>query len=80
MSQLVIPWAAVAAALDDRLKESQFSQSIHSLTVSPFKKAISSIALITVNGSWASGIILNNQGLILTSIFWSHGDFEAPHL
>ncbi|KAJ4816290.1 protease-like protein [Rhynchospora pubera] len=65
--QLVIPWGAIASALDNRLKESQFSQSMHNLTVSPFKKAISSVALITVNGSWASGIILNNQGLILTN-------------
>lgn len=62
-----MPWDAVATALNNRLKESQFSQSRHNLTVSPLKKAISSIALITVNGSWASGIILNNRGLILTN-------------
>ncbi|KAJ3698861.1 hypothetical protein LUZ61_002566 [Rhynchospora tenuis] len=65
--QLIIPWCAIATALDNRLKESQFSQSKHNLTISPFKKAISSVALITVNGSWASGIILNNKGLILTN-------------
>ncbi|KAJ3696075.1 hypothetical protein LUZ60_001452 [Juncus effusus] len=34
---------------------------------SPLRKAISSIALITVNGSWASGVIINKQGLILTN-------------
>lgn len=62
-----MPWDAVATALNNRLKESQFSQGMHNLKVSPLKKAISSIALITVNGSWASGIILNNRGLILTN-------------
>jgi peroxisomal leader peptide-processing protease len=67
MLQLVIPWAAIAAALDDRLKEPQISQSMQNITISPLQNAISSVALITVNGSWASGIILNNRGLILTN-------------
>ncbi|XP_059658927.1 glyoxysomal processing protease, glyoxysomal isoform X2 [Cornus florida] len=35
---------------------------------SPVEKALASICLVTVdNGVWASGVLLNNQGLILTN-------------
>ncbi|KAK1275649.1 Glyoxysomal processing protease, glyoxysomal [Acorus gramineus] len=40
----------------------------HYLPQSPSEKAATSVALITIgDGSWASGIVLNNNGLILTN-------------
>ncbi|KAL3522300.1 hypothetical protein ACH5RR_015134 [Cinchona calisaya] len=46
------------------------NESLHSGPVlpSPVEKAISSICLITIDdGAWASGILLNKQGLVLTN-------------
>lgn len=53
------------------------------LSQSPLEKATFSIALVTVGGgTWASGIVLNDQGLILTNAHvlepWRYG--RAPLL
>nr|CAD1819129.1 unnamed protein product [Ananas comosus var. bracteatus] len=43
-------------------------RDFHCLSPSSWKMAISSVALITVgDGAWASGIVLNNRGLVLTN-------------
>ncbi|OVA00367.1 hypothetical protein BVC80_1183g63 [Macleaya cordata] len=52
------------------LETAHFSDSLvsHSSLKSPIEKAMSSIVLITVDdGAWASGVLLNNEGLILTN-------------
>ncbi|KAK9058004.1 hypothetical protein SSX86_022844 [Deinandra increscens subsp. villosa] len=74
--QLVIPWEAIIEAcaafvspntstLKDSLKHDYGSRSVHP---NPVEQAMSSICLITINdGVWASGVLLNNRGLILTN-------------
>ncbi|KAI3814894.1 hypothetical protein L1987_14541 [Smallanthus sonchifolius] len=74
--QLVIPWEAIIKActgflspnttnLKDPLKHDFGSRLIHP---NPVELAMSSICLITINdGMWASGVLLNNHGLILTN-------------
>ncbi|KAK9058005.1 hypothetical protein SSX86_022845 [Deinandra increscens subsp. villosa] len=74
--QLVIPWEAIIEAcaafvspntstLKDSLKHDYGSRSVHP---NPVEQAMSSICLITINdGVWASGVLLNNHGLILTN-------------
>ncbi|KAI3994776.1 hypothetical protein MKX01_037327 [Papaver californicum] len=65
--QLVIPWEAIASVWSDNAHSSD-SLIVHNPLKSPIEKAMSSIALITVNeGVWASGVVLNCQGLILTN-------------
>ncbi|KAI3936936.1 hypothetical protein MKX01_015151 [Papaver californicum] len=65
--QLVIPWEAIASVWSDNVHSSD-SLIVHNPLKSPIEKAMCSIALITINeGAWASGVILNSQGLILTN-------------
>ncbi|XP_010929294.1 glyoxysomal processing protease, glyoxysomal [Elaeis guineensis] len=70
--QLVITWDAIATAWVNQVrkepKRAQKEQSDRQIDSSPFKKALSSIVLVTVgSGAWASGIVLNKHGLILTN-------------
>ncbi|KAG1347401.1 putative serine/threonine-protein kinase 4 [Cocos nucifera] len=70
--QLVITWDAIATAWDNQVqkepKKAHKEQSDIQIDGSPFKKALSSIVLVTVgSGAWASGIVLNKHGLILTN-------------
>ncbi|KAK9706720.1 hypothetical protein RND81_07G147400 [Saponaria officinalis] len=79
--QVVIPWTAIEGALADaRAAEPKSlncqapSGFIKSLPVScsaaplEVQKAMSSVCLITLdNGVWASGVLLNKEGLILTN-------------
>ncbi|KAI7755324.1 hypothetical protein M8C21_030170, partial [Ambrosia artemisiifolia] len=74
--QLVIPWEAIIKAcagflshntanLKDSLKHEYGSGLVHP---NPVEQAMSSICLITINdGVWASGVLLNSHGLILTN-------------
>ncbi|KAK1415579.1 hypothetical protein QVD17_31362 [Tagetes erecta] len=70
--QLVIPWEAIIKACagfllpnTTNLKDSLKNRLVHP---NPVELAMSSICLITINdGVWASGVLLNNQGLILTN-------------
>lgn len=65
--QLVIPWEAIASVWRDNAHSSD-SLIVHNPFKSPIQKAMTSIALITINeGAWASGVVLNSQGLILTN-------------
>ncbi|KAI3937524.1 hypothetical protein MKW92_050305 [Papaver armeniacum] len=65
--QLVIPWEAIASVWRDNAHSSD-SLIVHNPFKSPIEKAMSSVALITINeGAWASGVVLNCQGLILTN-------------
>jgi len=73
----VIPWEAIATACSDLLlKEPQipdkeslhFYEAVNSPSPQPVEKAMASVCLITVDeSSWASGILLNDLGLILTN-------------
>lgn len=70
--QLVIPWEAIATASSDFLlrepKNAKFVNAIDDRNELPVQKAMSSVCLITIdNGVWASGVVLNSQGLILTN-------------
>lgn len=81
--QLLIPWEAIATSCSNLLQEeprylSKWSQAtfhnIHEkpdprgLPPSPVEKAMASICLITINdGAWASGVLLNKKGLVLTN-------------
>lgn len=63
----MIPWKAISTVWSEN---AHFSDSLvsHSSLKSPIEKAMSSIALITIDdGAWASGVLLNNEGLILTN-------------
>ncbi|KAD3337799.1 hypothetical protein E3N88_33320 [Mikania micrantha] len=74
--QIVIPWEAIIDScvgflspntinLKDSSKHDHGSHLIHP---NPVELAMSSICLITINdGVWASGVLLNNRGLILTN-------------
>ncbi|RZC65332.1 hypothetical protein C5167_009020 [Papaver somniferum] len=65
--QLVIPWEAIASVWRDNAHSSD-SLIVHNPFKSPIEKAMTSIALITINeGAWASEVVLNSQGLILTN-------------
>ncbi|KAF6141927.1 hypothetical protein GIB67_037895 [Kingdonia uniflora] len=69
--QLVIPWEAIKNAhrelLQKELLSFDYSDPNRPLA-SPVEKAMRSIVLITVNeGTWASGVLLNENGLILTN-------------
>ncbi|KAL5730444.1 hypothetical protein ACHQM5_003263 [Ranunculus cassubicifolius] len=58
--QLVIPWEAITLA------QSNFVDSKRN--VSAVEKTMASVALVTVDeGTWASGVVLNDSGLILTN-------------
>ncbi|WCJ27070.1 protease-related [Euphorbia peplus] len=75
--QLVIPWEAIATACSDLLlKEPQIEEKdsdykdtlIYIPSPEPVEKAAASVCLITIDeGVWASGVLLNDQGLILTN-------------
>ncbi|CBI30593.3 unnamed protein product, partial [Vitis vinifera] len=81
--QLVIPWEAIATACCDLLqKEVQNEGEMKhynrgnlnaqpdccSPPLSLIEKAMASICLVTIDdGVWASGVVLNSQGLILTN-------------
>ncbi|KAK4491659.1 hypothetical protein RD792_002422, partial [Penstemon davidsonii] len=76
--QLVIPWEAIASACSDLLHEESHitwkginynSGNLKIIeNVSPVEKAMTSICLITTDdGSWASGVLINKQGLVLTN-------------
>ncbi|XP_071930486.1 glyoxysomal processing protease, glyoxysomal-like [Coffea arabica] len=55
-------------AIDRSLKHSHESLLSGSLSPSPVERAISSVCLITIDdGAWASGVLLNKQGLVLTN-------------
>ncbi|RVW95770.1 Glyoxysomal processing protease, glyoxysomal [Vitis vinifera] len=64
--QLVIPWEAIATACCDLLQKEQ--PDCCSPPLSLIEKAMASICLVTIDdGVWASGVVLNSQGLILTN-------------
>ncbi|KAJ0257943.1 Glyoxysomal processing protease [Hirschfeldia incana] len=73
--QLVVPWGAITAACShllpsDEGKTSHWGNEV--VRIEPVQvaveKAMESICLITVNdGVWASGVVLNEHGLILTN-------------
>ncbi|PWA48272.1 Peptidase S1C [Artemisia annua] len=74
--QLVIPWEAIVTACDalilpnmkDSLKHGYKYPDARMLPPNTIEKAMSSICLITVgDGVWASGVLLNSHGLILTN-------------
>ncbi|KAL5157319.1 Glyoxysomal processing protease, glyoxysomal [Glycine soja] len=75
--QLVIPWDAIVTASSSLLrKRPQNTQkgNIHkhlyfgSSSPLPIEKAMTSVCLVTIgDGVWASGVLLNSQGLILTN-------------
>ncbi|KAL3851336.1 hypothetical protein ACJIZ3_013218 [Penstemon smallii] len=76
--QLVIPWEAIASACRDLLHEESHitwkginynSGNLKTIeNMSPVEKAMTSICLITTDdGSWASGVLINKQGLVLTN-------------
>ncbi|VVB10498.1 unnamed protein product [Arabis nemorensis] len=81
--QLVVPWGAIATACSHLLFEEPSIEGKSShlgsevLSIKPdasihvqvaVEKAMESICLITVNdGVWASGVLLNKHGLILTN-------------
>ncbi|XP_018440399.1 glyoxysomal processing protease, glyoxysomal isoform X2 [Raphanus sativus] len=73
--QLVVPWGAITAAAcshlllpsDEGIKASHRGNDSTLVQVA-VEKAMESICLISVNdGVWASGVILNEHGLILTN-------------
>ncbi|KAL3617123.1 hypothetical protein CASFOL_039517 [Castilleja foliolosa] len=56
--------------VDNMLPNDYMDEQIHSESrlITPVEKAMASICLITTDdGSWASGVLLNKQGLILTN-------------
>ncbi|KAK2970363.1 hypothetical protein RJ640_030068 [Escallonia rubra] len=54
--------------LDGSVNYTYEHPSFDSHTVSPLDKAMASVCLVTVDGGvWATGVLLNNQGLILTN-------------
>lgn len=75
----MIPWEAIVAACDGFIlpKTSNMENSLkrvheypnsHITPPNPVEQAMSSICLITIgDGVWASGVLLNNHGLILTN-------------
>ncbi|XP_024982804.1 glyoxysomal processing protease, glyoxysomal isoform X2 [Cynara cardunculus var. scolymus] len=77
--QLVIPWEAIVMACDgfqlpntvnlkDSLKHAHEYLCSFEVPPNPVEKAMSSICLVTIgDGVWASGVLLNNHGLILTN-------------
>ncbi|XP_051128923.1 glyoxysomal processing protease, glyoxysomal isoform X2 [Andrographis paniculata] len=79
--QMVIPWEAIISACNDLeepdVAHKENNNDIGKMNsgeesskglVSPVEKAINSICLITTDdGSWASGVLLNKQGLVLTN-------------
>ncbi|AEE30952.1 protease-like protein [Arabidopsis thaliana] len=91
--QLVVPWGAITTACSHLLleepsvegKASQWGSEVLSVKSDAsipaqvaIEKAMESVCLITVNdGVWASGIILNEHGLILTNAHllepWRYG-------
>lgn len=88
--QLVITWNAIENAFGSvkceshNASEKWHGNNLHEpwTSQSPVERAISSIVLITVsNGSWASGIVLNTHGLILTNAHllepWRYGRTHA---
>ncbi|XP_019419712.1 PREDICTED: glyoxysomal processing protease, glyoxysomal isoform X2 [Lupinus angustifolius] len=68
--QLVIPWDAVVGASSGLLQKSPQNGHLNfnSSSLLPSEKAMASICLVTIgDGVWASGVLLNSQGLILTN-------------
>ncbi|XP_047313445.1 glyoxysomal processing protease, glyoxysomal isoform X2 [Impatiens glandulifera] len=81
--QLVIPWEAIATACSDLLLQEEPEKAYNGSSFddghlknclpeeessSVIKKAVTSVCLLTIDdGVWASGILLNKQGLILTN-------------
>nr|XP_043610522.1 glyoxysomal processing protease, glyoxysomal isoform X2 [Erigeron canadensis] len=71
--QLVIPWEAILNAcagfqLPNTYNTKDCNSNSYITPPNPVEKAMSSICLITVgDGVWASGVLLNNHGLILTN-------------
>ncbi|KAG0452651.1 hypothetical protein HPP92_025315 [Vanilla planifolia] len=54
-------------APDCRSQKCLHMRSVLSAPVNSLENLFSSVVLITMDGSWASGIVLNNNGLILTN-------------
>ncbi|XP_009113676.1 glyoxysomal processing protease, glyoxysomal isoform X1 [Brassica rapa] len=74
VQQLVVPWGAITAACSHLLLKEPSDEILRikpdaSIPVQvAVGKAMESICLITVNdGVWASGVVLNEQGLLLTN-------------
>ncbi|KAJ0808568.1 putative peptidase S1C, peptidase S1, PA clan, peptidase S1, PA clan, chymotrypsin-like protein [Helianthus annuus] len=67
--QLVIPWEAIIKTCAGFLPTNTTTLKEDSVKhPNPVELAMSSICLITINdGVWASGVLLNNHGLILTN-------------
>ncbi|XP_075523189.1 glyoxysomal processing protease, glyoxysomal [Primulina tabacum] len=72
--QLVIPWEAIASSCSGLLQDGPLfprdgiNLNSGSQIPSPVEKVMASICLITTDdGSWASGILLNKKGLVLTN-------------
>lgn len=75
----MIPWNTILTAcagfellktinMKDSLKRVHVYPNSYIIPPNPVEKAMSSICLITIgDGVWASGVLLNNHGLILTN-------------
>ncbi|CAL0300907.1 unnamed protein product [Lupinus luteus] len=68
--QLVIPWDAIVGASSGLLQKLPQNEHLdfNGSSLLPTEKAMASICLVTIgDGVWASGVLLNSQGLILTN-------------
>lgn len=70
--QLVIPWEAIVASctrfLSPNTMKMKNPSKSHIITPNSIENAMSSICLITIgDGVWASGVLVNHHGLILTN-------------
>ncbi|KAL7618680.1 hypothetical protein Lser_V15G04365 [Lactuca serriola] len=80
--QLVVPWEAIVTSCTRFLSpNTKTPLKSHVIPPNPIENATSSICLITIgDGVWASGVILNHHGLILTNAHllepWR---FKKPH-
>ncbi|CAH1440166.1 unnamed protein product [Lactuca virosa] len=80
--QLVIPWEAIVTSCTRFLSpNTKTPLKRHVIPPNPIENTTSSICLITIgDGVWASGVLLNHHGLILTNAHllepWR---FKKPH-
>lgn len=73
--QLVIPWEAIASSCSDLLQGNLYtaeklllSSTVGLSKATSIDKVVGSVCLITIDeGVWASGVLLNEKGLILTN-------------